>query len=90
VKRRAEATRSARAIARSFSLHVVEPRDIERALALWSEHDRLDVRDAIFAAQALNRGIEAILSPDGDFDGIAGLRRVDPADTASVAGLRSA
>lgn len=90
VKHRADATRSARAIARSFSLHAVEPPDMERALELWSEYDRLDVRDAIFAAQALNRGIDAILSPDGDFDGIAGLRRIDPADTASIASLRAA
>lgn len=90
VRRRVDAARSARAIARSFSLHTVEPPDMERALELWSEHDRLDVRDAIFAAQALNRGIDAILSPDGDFDGIAGLRRIDPADAASVASLRTA
>jgi uncharacterized protein len=85
---RADAVRSARAVARSLSLHTVEPSDMERALDLWSEHDRLDVRDAIFAAQALNRGIEAILSPDGDFDGIPGLQRIDPVDAEAVATLR--
>jgi predicted nucleic acid-binding protein len=46
------------------------------------------VRDAIFAAQALNRGIDAILSTDKDFDGVPGLQRIDPADTDAVAALR--
>jgi len=87
VGRRADAAQSARAIMRSFTLHVVEPSDMERAHDLWCEHDRLDVRDAIFAAQALNRGIDAILSPDRDFDGIPGLQRVDPADARAVATL---
>lgn len=85
---RADVARSARAIAHSMSLHTVEPSDMERALDLWSEHERLDVRDAIFAAQALNRGIDAILSPDGDFDGIPGLQRIDPANAGAVATLR--
>jgi predicted nucleic acid-binding protein len=85
---RADAARSANTIRRSCSLHVVEPRDIERALDLWGEYERLDVRDAIFAAQALNRAMDAILSPDRGFDGIPGLERIDPADTSAVAGLR--
>lgn len=85
---RIDATRAARTIARTLSLHTVEQRDMERALDLWSEHERLDVRDAIFAAQALNRGIDAILSADVDFDGISGLQRIDPADAEAVASLR--
>jgi uncharacterized protein len=85
---REDVARSVRAIARSMSLHTVEPPDMERALDLWSEHERLDVRDAIFAAQALNREIDAILSPDGDFDGIPGLQRIDPEDNDAVATLR--
>jgi uncharacterized protein len=88
VSSRVEAARFAHSIARSFSLHVVEPSDMERAVDLWCEHERLDVRDAIFAAQALNRGIDAILSPDQDFDGIPGLQRIDPADANAVASLR--
>jgi predicted nucleic acid-binding protein len=86
---RDDAARSAHAIERSLSLHTVEPPDMERALDLWSNYDRLDVRDAIFAAQALNRGIDVILSPDRDFDGIPGLERIDPADSAAVASLRA-
>jgi predicted nucleic acid-binding protein len=85
---RGVAAKDARDIAATSRLHVVEPDDITRALDLWCEHERLDMRDAIFAAQALNRGIDAILSPDKDFDGISGLERIDPADAGAVATLR--
>ncbi len=85
---RSEAAESARDIADMCRLQVVEPSDIERALDLWSDYERLDMRDAIFAAQALNRDIDAILSPDRDFDGIPGLERIDPADAEAVARLR--
>jgi predicted nucleic acid-binding protein len=85
---RPTAARDALDIAATSRLHVVEPSDVERALELWCEHDRLDMRDAIFAAQALNRGIDAILSPDQGFEGIAGLERIDPADAQAVASLR--
>jgi predicted nucleic acid-binding protein len=84
---RSVATRDARSIAGTSRLHTVEPSDMKRALELWCEYERLDMRDAIFAAQALNRGIDAILTPDKDFDGIPGLERIDPADPAAVASL---
>ena len=84
---RSDAARSAHAIERSLALHTVEPPDMARAVDLWAEHERLDVRDAIFAAQALNREIDAILSPDRGFDGIPGLERIDPADATAVARL---
>lgn len=84
---RTGAAESARAIADACPLHPVGRTDMERALDLWSEHEPLDMRDAIFAAQALNRDIDAILSPDRGFDGIPGLQRIDPADTAAVATL---
>ncbi len=86
VTRRA-AVADARDIAGTSRLHVVESSDMERALELWSDHECLDVRDAIFAAQALNRDIDAILSPDRGFDGIPGLERIDPADATAVASL---
>lgn len=85
---RGDAAHWARRISRACRLHPVADADMERALELWTEHERLDMRDAIFAAQALNRGIDAILSPDRGFDGIPGLERVDPADAAAVAALR--
>jgi predicted nucleic acid-binding protein len=84
---RPDAARWARTIARACRLHAVEPMDTERALDLWGEHEQLDVRDAIFAATALNREIDAILSPDRDFDAIPGLERIDPADATAVGAL---
>lgn len=86
---RATAVADARNIAATSRLHAVGRADIERALKLWAEHERLDMRDAIFAAQALNRGIDAILSADRDFDGVDGLQRIDPADGRAVAALSS-
>jgi predicted nucleic acid-binding protein len=85
---RAVAAESARDVASMCPIHTVGRDDIELALDLWTEHEELDMRDAIFAAQALNRDIDAILSPDRDFDGIPGLERVDPADSTAVATLR--
>jgi predicted nucleic acid-binding protein len=85
---RATAAHLARRIERSCPLHAVDLTDIERALDLWCEHERLDMRDALFAAQALNRDIDAILSADKGYDGISGLERVDPADAEAVARLR--
>lgn len=92
VRRRKQVTRrdaaeSARDIADMCRLHAVEPSDIERALNLWSDYELLNMRDAIFAAQALNRDIDAILSPDRGFEGIPGLERIDPADATAVASL---
>lgn len=84
---RAAAAEDALDIAGASRLHTVTSSDIEHALELWREHERLDMRDAIFAAQALNRGIDAILSPDRGFDEISGLERIDPADDAAVAAL---
>lgn len=84
---RRTAMADARDIAGTSRLHAVDRSDIDRALELWREHGRLDMRDAIFAAQALNRGIDAILSPDQGFDGIEGLQRIDPADDEAVASL---
>lgn len=88
MRARADAAHWALRIGRSCRLHVVAPSDMQRALELWREHERLDMRDAIFAAQALNRDIDAILSPDRGFDGVAGLERIDPADADAVATLR--
>jgi len=85
---RVDAAESARDVASICELHSVGWDDIDRGLDLWCEHQGLDMRDAIFAAQALNHEIDAILSPDRDFDGIPGLERIDPADTTAVAILR--
>lgn len=84
---RAIAANDALDIGATSRLHPVDRADIERALNLWGEHERLDMRDAIFAAQALNRDIDAILSTDRGFDGIPGLQRIDPANAGAVASL---
>lgn len=85
---RSQAAESARDIVGMCPSHTVMGSDIERALTLWCQYERLDMRDAIFAAQALNREIGAIVSPDRGFDGIEGLERIDPADAGALATLR--
>jgi len=84
---RALAAREARDVAELCDLHAVEPDDVLRATDLYERHERLDARDAVFAAVALNRGIGAILSPDRGFDGIEALERIDPADEPAVLAL---
>jgi uncharacterized protein len=68
-------------------LHSFEPPDLDRALKLLRGHPALSARDAVHAATALNRRIEAIISTDTHFDAVAGLTRVDPADREAVSGL---
>jgi len=54
---------------------------IGRALALTDT--ALGANDRIHAATALHYGIGTILTADREFDGVPGLRRVDPLDTAA-------
>jgi predicted nucleic acid-binding protein len=56
-------------------------------MRLLEAHPELDVADCVHAATALNRGLDAILSPDRAFDSVSGLERVDPADREGVAAL---
>ncbi|MEX2619915.1 MAG: type II toxin-antitoxin system VapC family toxin [Egibacteraceae bacterium] len=80
---RAGATRLARCVAGLCPLHDVTVADLRTALELFARHDRLQARDAIHAATAVNRGIPVIISPDRDFDGLAHLQRVDPVEAAA-------
>lgn len=84
---RAAATEAARMAARLCKLHPLEPDDVQRGINLFETHDNLDPRDAVFAAVALNRGIDAILATDRAFDQVDGLERIDPADEHAVATL---
>jgi predicted nucleic acid-binding protein len=84
---RRDAVRRARLIPELCRLHDVERSDLPLALTLFGDHAALSARDAVFAAIALNRGIDRILSPDRAFDGIPGLKRVDPLDEAAVDAL---
>jgi predicted nucleic acid-binding protein len=86
-KDRAAATEAARMAARLCKLHPLEPGDVQRGINLFENHDDLDPRDAVFAALALNRGIDAILATDRAFEKVAGLERIDPTDERAVATL---
>lgn len=70
----------ARDVAALCLLHDFGEDDLRLALNLVATHPALRVRDAVHAATALRRGISVIVSPDRDFDGIAGLERLDPHD----------
>lgn len=84
---RASAARAARNVAMLAWWHPVEPNDVQRGLDLFERHPDLDSRDAVFAALAINRGIDAILATDRAFDEVDGLERIDPADERAVASL---
>jgi predicted nucleic acid-binding protein len=74
-------------VARLCRLDELTEADALLALDLFERYERLSARDAVFAAFALNRDIDTILSVDADLDGIEGLTRVDPADRAAVEAL---
>lgn len=81
------AAKAARSVATLAWWHPVEPNDVQRGIDLFETHDELNARDAVFAALAINRGIDAILTTDRAFDGIDSLERIDPADQRAVATL---
>jgi len=86
-RQRDAAARGAERIARACVLHPLEAADLPLALRLFAATPGLHCRDACFAAVALNRGIDAILTADRAFDAVGGLERVDPADEAAVDAL---
>lgn len=86
---RREAVTLGRQVAQLCRLHDFEQRDIPLVMNLVSQHERLGVRDAVFAATALNRGVPVILSPDAAFDDVQGMRRIDPLDADSVRSLHT-
>jgi predicted nucleic acid-binding protein len=81
------AAAAARNVAKLVRLHPLEPDDALLGVDLFETNPRLDARDAVFAAVALNRGIDVILATDRAFDEVRGLERIDPADEHGVAGL---
>jgi predicted nucleic acid-binding protein len=84
---RPRAAKATRNVAKLAWWHPVEPNDVHRGLGLFEAHTNLDARDAVFAAVALNRGIDAILATDRAFDEIGALERLDPVDEPAVATL---
>jgi predicted nucleic acid-binding protein len=84
---RVSAVKSVRNVAKLIWWHPLEPNDVQRGIDLFETHADLNARDSVFAALALNRGIDAILATDRAFDEIGGLERIDPADERGVATL---
>jgi uncharacterized protein len=84
---RATAAKAARNVAKLVWWHPLEPGDVQRGIDLFERHSQLDARDAVFAALAINRGIDAILATDRAFDEVNGLERIDPADEQALATL---
>ena len=76
-----------RAIDREFPPRPLEPADLQRGIDLFETHPDLDAGDAVFAALALNRRIDAILATDRAFEGVDGLERIDPSDDQALATL---
>ncbi len=84
---RQRAVRDSRAAAALLVVRPVDDLDIDSALDLFLAHDSLQMNDAVHVAVAHRYGLTAVLSTDRGFDGIPGLRRVDPTDTEAVAAL---
>jgi hypothetical protein len=84
---RHEAITAARTASALCRLHPLEPNDVMHGIDLFQQNPALDARDAVFAALALNRGIDAILATDRAFDEVAGLERIDPADERTIGTL---
>jgi hypothetical protein len=84
---RVQAREDALAAAALCRLHAVELEDAREAARLFADSPSLSARDAIFAAIAIRHGLPTILSADTDFDGLPGLRRIDPTDAEAVAAL---
>lgn len=57
---------------------------VARLPGLISRHPTLQARDLLHLATCLEEGIEAIVTPDLDFDRIPELRRIDPTDVAAL------
>lgn len=84
---RRQAAVEASAAATLCRLHAVEPEDVSEAARLFADSIRLSARDAVFAAIAARHGLDTILSADSDFDGRSDLRRLDPAESSTLAAL---
>ncbi len=75
---RADAVSVAQAVAELCDpLLPVLAEDVELALALFAEYDRLDAFDALLAATALRSGAGGLVSADRAFADVRGLRHHD-------------
>lgn len=79
---RTDATFLARRYATALALLAIDGDDLELGLTLFERYPALGAFDAILAAVALNRQVDALISADGAFGAVAGLRVIDPASAA--------
>jgi hypothetical protein len=83
VRARRRSRRDAVALARhyraAFSLVATRAEDLDLGLTLFERASGLGAFDAVLAAVALNRGVEALVSADQAFGEVAELRWIDPA-----------
>ncbi len=80
---RESAVRVAGDIVTLCPVHDLTRADVVLGLRLFGAATRLNARDALHAATALNRGIPAIVSPDEAFDDVPQLERIDPIGAAA-------
>jgi predicted nucleic acid-binding protein len=59
-----------------------EPRDLELGLTLFEQHPKLGAFDAVLAAVALNRAVDALISADQAFAEIPNLVCIYPTSSA--------
>ena len=76
---RADAVAEGRGAVALCTLRPFDSAVLTKALELTGA-DAVGGRDAVHAATALLWGFDVIVSPDRDFEGIPGLRRLEPAD----------
>jgi predicted nucleic acid-binding protein len=57
--------------------------DVRTAALLADRHPRLSARDLVHLAVMARLGVRRIVTADSDFDGLAGIERLDPARIAS-------
>ncbi len=62
------------------TVHDLTRADLVLGLRLFANSTRLNARDALHAATAVNHGVPTIVSPDEAFDDVPQLERVDPLD----------
>ena len=79
---RAGAVALARHEANAFALLVSQPEDLHLGLALFARYSALGAFDAVLAAVALHRGVEALVSADRAFGLVPGRPWIDHATTA--------
>lgn len=79
---RTDAVRVAREFAMAFDLLLTQRDDLELGLALFERHGALGAFDAVLAAAALNRNVEALISADKAFGHIPHLAWIDPGTPA--------